>query len=124
MEENTVAENKYLVDLVKKEISKGRLENGIDCLIALKLNSQTDEEEQARKKECISLCKKSDSKNRKLLILAEAFQYGKIEDDQEKLFEKARKYTAKREYSKARDLLLSLYLIEENLENRFDRIYQ
>ena len=122
--QNILVENEHLTDLVKREISEGRLENAIDCLIALILNSRTDREEQAKKKECISLCKKSDSKSRKLLVLAEAFQYGKTSDDKEKLFEKARKYTAKREYSKARDLLLSLYLIEEDLEKKFDRIYR
>lgn len=116
------SENKHLLDLAKKELQEGNLEFVIDCLIALILNSQTEEEEQLRKKECISLCNRSESKSRKML--AEVLQLGNKLESSERLFEKARKYTAKREYSKARDIFLALYIVEEDQQKKFDQIYR
>ena len=119
------SENQYLIELSRSEFVAGNLEIAIDCLIAAILNTEDEQDRAKRQKECISLCRSPNPKTgleiKTKLILADALEGKEISNPNE-MFQKARKYTASREYTRARDLLFSLYLSGEG--NRFECIYR
>ena len=116
-------ENHHLIELARTELAAGNLETSIDCLIAAIFNTDDEEQIKIRQKECINLCRRTDTKTgekvKTKLILADALE-GSFPDKPEEIFQKAKKYSAERKYTKARDLLLSLYLAGSG--NRFDYV--
>ena len=122
-DEKRSQENKHLFDLAEKEIASGNIDSGIDCMLALAMNIDDENTKEKQLEECAKLCEQSDSKEKAQLGRA-LMGYLIASEDLESVFQKARKHTAKRDFTRARDVFLALYLSDTDEARRFDYIYR